>query len=193
MRAPSRATSGYRLRRQQLPARRPRKFPNRRTPRAWNRPALCRCMPAAQFTADLEPLPTADELFEPPEMCQQWMPAPSADPVFSYLQASSAPAVTWPTALTAPAFAPSAAAPFVPWIPWSRSLPDAEAVMAPIRPSARKTPLVLVRQEAVDCAARPFSSCPGAVRSGEISRFRSRAGSRGIVACWPPRLPCWCP
>ena len=55
-------------------------------------------MPAAQFTADLEPLPTADELFEPPEMCQQWMPAPSADPVFSYLQASNAPAVTWPTA-----------------------------------------------------------------------------------------------
>ena len=106
-------------------------------------------MPAAQFTADLEPLPTADELFEPPEMCQQWMPAPAADPVFSYLRASSAPAVTWPTDVTVPAFDPSVAAPFVPWIPWSRSLPDAEAVTAPIRPSARKTPLVLVRKEAV--------------------------------------------
>jgi hypothetical protein len=36
-------------------------------------------MPAPQFTAELEPLPTADELLEPPEMCQQWMPIlPSA-------------------------------------------------------------------------------------------------------------------
>jgi hypothetical protein len=107
------------------------------------------CMPAAQFTADLEPLPTADELFEPPEMCQQWMPAPPADAVFSYLQVSNAPAVTWPTALIAPAFAPPASAPFVPWIPWSRSLPEAEAVVVPIRPSAKKTPLELLRQEAV--------------------------------------------
>src|SRR5262249_7953052 len=83
-----------------------------------------------------------------PEMCRQWMPAPPADPVFSYVQASSAPAVTWSTTLTAPAFALTSSVPFVPWIPWSRSLPDAEAVVVPIRPSARKMPLVLLRQEA---------------------------------------------
>ena len=105
-------------------------------------------MPAAEFTAELDPLPTADELFEPPEMCLQWMPAPEADPVVSYLRASSTSAVTAPTALELPAFATSVAVPYVPRIAWLRSIPDAEPVMAPIRPTTEKTPLVLLRQEA---------------------------------------------
>ena len=71
---------------------------------AWNGPAAPPRMPAPEFTADLESLPALDDLLEPPAMCQQWMPAPAADPVFSHLQASVAPAVIAPVALKAPAF-----------------------------------------------------------------------------------------
>ena len=62
-------------------------------------------MPATEFTADLDPLPVPDDPLEIPALCEQWMPAPAADPVFSYLQASSAPAITLPAAWNAPVFA----------------------------------------------------------------------------------------
>ena len=49
---------------------------------------------AANSQRTWNPSPSLDDLLEPPAMCQQWMPAPAADPVFSYLQASVAPAIT---------------------------------------------------------------------------------------------------
>jgi hypothetical protein len=105
-------------------------------------------MPAAEFTAELDPLPTEDELFEPPEMCQQWMPVPAADPVFSYLAASSAPALALPVSLQLPVFGASVAFPHVPCVTWPRSIPDPEPVLAPILPTTVNTALVLLPSHA---------------------------------------------
>ena len=92
-------------------------------------------IPAPQFAAFLEPLPSLDELLEPPAMCERWMPAPAAEPVFSYVRASSAPAIHPTPALALPAFTLSRANTFVPRARRSKTIPTAEAVMAAIRPS----------------------------------------------------------
>ena len=81
-------------------------------------------------------------------MSQQWMPAPAADPVSSYLQASTAPAIAVPLALKASAFALPVATPQVPWITQSQSVPYAEPVMAAVPLSAAKASLVLIPKEA---------------------------------------------
>ena len=126
-------------------------------------------MPAPQFAADLQPLPVPDQPLAPPAISQQWMPAPAADPVSSYLQASTAPAIAVPLALKASAFALPVATPQVPWITQSQSVPYAEPVMAAVPLSAAKASLVLIPQEAAvalpaipQVAQEPFAAAPRA-------------------------------
>jgi hypothetical protein len=112
------------------------------------RPAAPPQLPAPQLAAFLEPLPSLDDLMDPPAMCESWMPAPGADPVFSYLQSSSAPAVTPLFAITLPAFDLSLADTHIPSVSRSKTVPTAEAVMAAILPSAAKGPVVPIRANA---------------------------------------------
>jgi hypothetical protein len=111
------------------------------------------------------------------------MPAPSAEPVFSYLQASAAPAITLPATWNAPAFSLTLADTYVPWIPRTRSVPRAEPVMAAIEPSAAQAPQILiplevpvalpasprVAQELIEAASPAAPDAPEAVESWLIA------------------------
>jgi hypothetical protein len=105
-------------------------------------------IPAPQLAAFLEPLPSLDDLMDPPAMCERWMPAPGADPVFSYVQSSTVPALTPQLSVTLPAFALSLADTHVPSVSRSKTVPTAEAVMAAILPSAANAPVVPIRSNA---------------------------------------------
>jgi hypothetical protein len=48
-----------------------------------------------RFAAELEPVSVPDEPLAPPAMCQQWMPAPAAEPVTALVQASATLAPAW--------------------------------------------------------------------------------------------------
>jgi hypothetical protein len=111
------------------------------------RPAPHPQIPAPQFAAFLEPLPSLDELLDPPAMCERWMPSPAADPVFSYLRSSSAQAVTVQPELTLPAFALSLADTHMPRVSRSKTIPTAEVVMSVILPSAENAPVAPIRQK----------------------------------------------
>ena len=137
---------------------------------AAERPAAPR-LPAPEFSALLGPL---DELLEPPPMCERWMPAPGADPVFSYLRSSSAPAITLPPVLTLPAFSLSRADTFVPRVRRSKTIPTAEAVMAAILPSEAKAPVVPIHRNAA-VALPAYARIPG-----------ERLPAATLAACAPP-------
>jgi hypothetical protein len=96
-----------------------------------------------RFAAELDPTPGLDLVpaLDPPPVCERWMPGPAADPVFRYLQASTALAFAAPAAALAPAFALRTAAPYVPRIHQTVSAPRATAVMATVWPSAAVVPL----------------------------------------------------
>ncbi len=137
------------------------------------RPAAPR-LPAPEFSALLGPLPSLDELLEPPAMCERWMPAPGAEPVFSYLRSSSAPAITLTPVVALPAFTLSRADTFVPRVRRSKTIPTAEAVMASILPSGSDTPLAPIhRNPTVSLPA--FARIPG-----------ERLPAATLAVCAPP-------
>jgi hypothetical protein len=139
-------------------------------------------MSAPEFTADLGPFQEYEPL-EVPAMCTQWIPSPAADPVFSFLHASIAPAIVVPAALKVPVFSLPLGETHVPWIAQISSIPQAEPVAAAVYPStfqpSPSAPLILLRQEVAIAlpeipqvarqlfeAARPASpSAPEAVES----------------------------
>ena len=129
-------------------------------------------IPAPDFSALLGPLPSLDELLEPPAMCQRWMPAPGADPVFSYLRTSSAPAIHLTPALALPAFTLTRANTFLPKVRRSKTIPTAEAVMAAILPSAEAVAPVHRRGPA---ALPAVARIPG-----------ERLPAATLAACAPP-------
>ena len=140
-------------------------------------------MPAPEFAADLMSLPALEDLLEPPAMCLQWMPAPAADPVFSRLQSSVAPAAIAPLALKTPALDLSLAATHVPWIAQSHHLPQPEPVMDAVWPIASRAPLVLIRQEGTvalpaipQVAREPFAA------AGPASAARPEAAESLLAA-----------
>jgi hypothetical protein len=100
------------------------------------------------FTAELEPTPLLDLALGTPARCEVWMPAPAAEPVAAFVQASSAliPARRLPVPLFAVEVEP--AAQYVPWIAQAKPAPHAEAVLATVRPSAAVAQQVSVRQVA---------------------------------------------
>jgi hypothetical protein len=140
-------------------------------------------MPAPELAADLASFPELEDLLEPPAMCLQWMPAPAADPVFSRLQVSVAPAAIAPIALKTPALDLSPAATHVPWIAQSHHLPQPEPVMDAVWPIASRAPLVLISQEGVialpaipQVAREPFAA------AGAASAARPEAAESLLVA-----------
>jgi hypothetical protein len=134
--------------------------------------------------SELEPLPAPDEPLAPPALCPQWMAAPAADPVSSYLAASTAPAVAAvPQALRAPAFALSiAAAPHVPWVPQALPVQPAEPVMATVRPSAA---LVPIRQAAAIALPAIPQAAPGPFAAARPASPPAREAVEGLPAAVP--------
>jgi hypothetical protein len=140
-------------------------------------------MPAPEFTAELEPFPVPDDPLEVPAMCGQWMPAPGADPVFSYLQASVAPAVAVYPAWHAPVFALPLAGPRMPWNAQAHPVSHAAPVMTAVQPDAASTPLLpiplegamtlpvlpQVTQELFEAARPASASAPEAVESWVVA------------------------
>jgi hypothetical protein len=104
------------------------------------RPAAPR-MPAPEFVADLEPLPMFEVPLHPPAMCARWMPAPAAEPVFSYVRTSTAPALAVLPAMKAPAFAMAAAAAPVARMDLAEAMPRAEEPVAGVGPNVATAPL----------------------------------------------------
>jgi hypothetical protein len=100
------------------------------------------------FTVELEPTPLVDLALGTPTRCEGWMPAPAAEPVAAFVQASSAliPARRLPVPRFAGEVEP--AAQYVPWIAQARPVPHAEAVMTTVRPSAAVAQQVSIRQVA---------------------------------------------
>ena len=153
------------------------------------------CMP--RFAAELEPLPVPDEPLAPPEMCRKWIPAPAADPVFSYVHTSIAPAVAAPLALVAPAFDLCATAPDVPWIALVKPMPGAEAVMTTVLPSAAKVPLAPIRQAAAialpaipQIAREPFAATASACTPQPEPVERLLVAAHSAVPVSMERAPC---
>ena len=152
---------------------------------------------APEFAADLESRRELEDLLEPPTMCLRWMPAPAADPVFSHLQASVAPAAIAPVALKTPALDLSLAAPHVPWISQSHNVPQPEPVMDAVWPIASKAPLVLIRQEgAIALPAIPQVAREPFAAAGPASPARPEAVESLLVAAQAAvpvsteRVPC---
>jgi hypothetical protein len=97
-------------------------------------------MQAAEFSAELEPLPKLDALI-PPAMCQRWMPAgPAAEPVAGPLRTSMAPSVAVPPAMKAPVFGICAVAPRVAPVDQVQPIPFAEETMAMVATNGSKAP-----------------------------------------------------
>jgi hypothetical protein len=125
------------------------------------------------------------------------MPAPAADPVFRYLQASIAPTVAVPAALKAPALALCIAAPHVPWIAQSQSIPHAEPVMAAVRPRAANAPLVPIRQEGAialpaipQVAQEPFAAARPAATPAPEAVESLLVAAQAAVPVSSERAPC---
>ena len=102
-------------------------------------------------------------------------PRPAADPVFSYLRTSSAPAINLTPALALPAFRLSRANTFVPRVRRSKTIPTAEAVMAAILPSAANAPLAPIHRNGRQSLCRAFARIPG-----------ERLPAATVAACAPP-------
>ncbi|MEO8371076.1 MAG: hypothetical protein ABI806_17970 [Candidatus Solibacter sp.] len=137
-------------------------------------------LPEAQFTADLEPLPTLDELLDPPAMRQAFLPGLAAEPVTSYLRASVAGQIEIFARVTLPAALDFLAVPHVPRIRQSQTAPFAEAVMAKVLPVAATAPFVMVRKSPVALPAVPaqvagvqFENPLGATASGRPEAVES--------------------
>ena len=117
-------------------------------------------MPVPEFTADLEPLPVLDVPLNPPAMCLRWMPAPAADPVFSHIRTSAAPAVMVALAVRTPEFDMPAAAPELAPVDLTQAMPHVEAPVAGVAAAVSKAPLewihtaAAVRLPAVPAAAQ---------------------------------------
>jgi hypothetical protein len=97
-------------------------------------------MPGPELIAELEPIPMLDVPLTPPAICQRWMPVPAADPVFSYLRPSFAPAVAAAPRMKAPAFGISTAAPRVARAERTQPVPPAAESMAGVQPNALQAP-----------------------------------------------------
>jgi hypothetical protein len=106
-------------------------------------------LPSPQFDAELEPMPSLDDLLDPPAICEAFQPGPAPQPVFSYLQCSMAGAIEISFPVTLPAQLDFLAVPHVPRIRQSLAAPFAEGVMAKVRPVAATAPLVLLRKTTV--------------------------------------------
>jgi hypothetical protein len=145
--------------------------------------------PAPQLTADL-PIPSRP--LSPPAAFQQWMPSPAAAPVFHHLQPSTDPAVAVPATI-----ALSVAAPYVPWIAQSQSMPHAEPVMVAVRPNVANLPLVQIGQEAVlslpaipQIAQEPFAAARPASTPAPEAAERLLVAARAAVAVSTECAPC---
>ena len=152
-------------------------------------------MPVPEFAADLASLRELEDLLEPPAMCLRWMPAPAADPVFSHLQASVAPAAIAPVALKTPVLDLSVADPHVPWVAQSHHVPQPEPVMDAVWPIASKAPLVLIRQEgAIALPDIPQVTREPFAPAGPASAARPEAVESLLAAAQaaipPPRSEC---
>jgi hypothetical protein len=154
-------------------------------------------MPAPEFAADLSSLPALEDLLEPPAMCLQWMPGPAADPVFSHIQSSVAPAAIATIALNTPALDLPLAATHVPWITQPHHLPQPEPVMDAVWPIASRAPLVPIRQEgAIALPAVPHVARELFAASGPASAARPEAAESMLVAAQAAvpvsaeRVPC---
>ena len=124
-------------------------------------------MPAPEFTADLEPLPVLDVPLHPPAMCLRWMPVPAAEPVFSHILTSAAPAVVVALAVRTPAFGMLAAAPELAPVDMTQSAPHVEEPVAGVAVGVSKAPLewmhtaAAVRLPAVPAAAQQLFTQAG--------------------------------
>ena len=104
-----------------------------------------------RFAAELEPVSVPDEPLAPPAMCQQWMPAPAAEPVAAWVQASATLSPAW--TLRAPGLA--ARLESTPVLDKARHCPDpcanwmsapaAEPVAALVQASATLAPAFTLR------------------------------------------------
>ena len=155
---------------QWLPRQHRRKLPDRRPPSA-RKPLLPRRCPRRNSQPSWHP--PLDELLEPPAMCQHWMPAPGADPVFSYLRASSAPAINLTPALVLPAFCLSAPTPSCPGSAGRKPY-------RPRKPSWRPSGQVGQMRRGAD------SPEPGQFSARICAHSRREAPSRHSAACAPP-------
>ena len=154
-------------------------------------------MPALEFAADLASLPALEDLLEPPAMCLQWMPAPAADPVFSRVQSSVAPAAIAPAALKTPVLDLPLAATHVPWIAQPHHLPQPEPVMDAVWPSASRAPLVLIPGEAAialpaipQVAREPFAAAGPASAARPEAAESLWVAAQAAIPRSTERVPC---
>ena len=92
-------------------------------------------LPALDVAAELEPLPVP----KAPTPCAAWMPTPSPEPVWSFLQSSTAAELWSALPYAAPALDATVAAPHVPAATALREIPNAEPVMAGVWPRLADT------------------------------------------------------
>ena len=154
-------------------------------------------MLAPELAADLSSLPALEDLLEPPAMCLQWMPGPTADPVFSHLQSSVAPAAIAPIALMTPALDLTPAATHVPWIAQPHHLPQPEPVMDAVWPIASRAPLVLIRQAGAlalpaipQVAREPFAAAGPASAASPEAAESLLVAAQAAVPFSSERAPC---
>jgi len=101
-------------------------------------------LPVPVFAAEIDPLPTLDELLDPPAMCEAFLPGPAPEPVFRYVQSSVAAAIEFSGTVTLPAALSFLVMPHVPRIRESQAAPFAEAVMAEVVRYSRVRHMVIV-------------------------------------------------
>jgi hypothetical protein len=97
-------------------------------------------MLAAEFVAELEPLPEPDLPLVPPAICRRWMPSLTADPVCSYLGTSIASAIAVRPALLLPSFSEFFAAPRAALMAQAQPMSPSRELTACARPSGAGVP-----------------------------------------------------
>ena len=116
----------------------------------------------------------ADATFAEPPLCESWMRAPEPEPVFSFVQSSTAAESFAGIALRPAVLTLAIAEPYVPSVEACKPVPAAESVMAGVWPHVADAPLTLVRATAElrlpDMAALSlFSEKPGAKTRPEVA------------------------
>jgi len=128
---------------------------------------------AFSLSAELEPLPALDAIFEPPALCARWMAVPPPEPVWSHLSSSTANELRAPIAQSAPLLASAVAGVYVPVAGSMRAIPQAEPVMAGVWPRVAETPISSIGRTATLC----LPQISDAIASHELVLASSAGGS----------------